>query len=331
MSIPAPLCNYIDSADISLYSGQSPETRPARIGVITPWGQPRSFSSIPIFPEPLASEVNAVVERGKTDPIPNPSFNAASLVASTICPILDANLTVSSTEACVFSGCTQVTTTFNHDTINLVLTVDIYDGLDHPLAALMSYIGGFQIEPLADAIQTCNPQLGAYSFRTPDSAFWVRGNMFIRLEQFSDEPFDFAIAVKLDGHLAASPDRLEPPNLALDPVKLPRTVRCGETFHVKLGEDTWAAEKTAVSDSEDIVATRGLLDEEGQFEFYATGVGKARLTIVAAEKDSYRPVAAVFDVVVEDAEVEDPYAGCDIGEQPEPVVPDAEEITGVDE
>jgi len=284
-----------------------------RIGVYNPWGatvRPRVA-----LPEPLASEVAAIVDRGRSPSAPEPEFNSAILTESalrhalgTALPEPQSSLTVSRLES-------QLTMSFAcGNATTLVATVHAHASLDAPIDTLLNHVSGFQPRPLESVIHTCARPLGAYCFRTRNGVFWVRGNLFVRLEQFSDDDRPpsaggdvGALAESLDAYLARSPVHAAPPgHLELDADSIPDHIRRGTSFAVALkgNPGAWAEDKRAVSSDHAVVVPAGPPSNDGSFELHAVGAGEATVTIVGAEAGSLKPVTVAFDIVVEDEDAD---------------------------
>jgi len=312
---------------------QDPDTMLQRIGVYNPWGT--TTRSHMALPEPLASEVAAIVNRGRSPSAPEPEFNSAILTESAVRSALGVALPAPQSSLTVSRFESQLTMSFARDNeTTLVATVHAHASLDASIDTLLNHVSGFQPRPLESVIHTCAHPLGAYSFRTQNGVFWVRGNLFVRLEQFSDadpppsaDSDVGALAESLDAYLAREPVGTAPPgHLVLDPDSIPEHVRRGTSFAVTLkgNPGAWAEDKRAVSSDHAVVVPAGPPSDDGSFELHAVGAGEATVTIVGAEAGSLKPVTVAFDVVVEDedAEVLQQRAGFGApptGEYPQPV------------
>jgi hypothetical protein len=293
-------------ASLTFFSASNPDTTLTRIGVYNPWGKFVSITAM--LSTDLADEITALIDRGKAPTAVVPAFNAADLDAQTLSRVLGTDLTVSSTTTTVFQGSAQTTSSFRRDDKTIVVSIDVFDGFEEPMDALISHISGFQARPLDSVIDPVEPHLGAYSFRTRNGAFWLRGNMFIRVDHFSDQPvieqpFDISLASNLDAHLGESPSVAPLPALDFEP-PIPDTVRRGETLSVALrtSTDPFTA-MTSVSNNVDVLVPRGPPDEDGHFVFYAQAVGTAKVVIAGAVRGSLRPIENSFEVRVEDTQV----------------------------
>lgn len=189
----------------------------------------------------------------------------------------------------------------------IILTLTVFHSLEYPMSALISYLLGFQLTPLSSFIKPCDVPLGAYSFCTASSVFWVRGNQFIRIEEFrkdnnaSPRPSIYNTAAKLDDYLA---HQHEPSNNNTSVFSLSDSIRQspihrGQKFAMQLSQSSHLLEeKQAVSEDPRIVLPIGLSSDTGEFEFYAMSAGKTQVWIHAADPVTLRPRRATLEVEV---------------------------------
>lgn len=271
---------------------------------------------------PRVREIEALLERGKSRAIPDHRACSASLDAASLRNVLNCGIDVTFSIVEITPTLTRLVSTLEGEGQKIITSIEVCESYEEPVNRLLSYLSGFQISPLDSVIQPREPQLGAFSFQTKTSAFWIRGNLFIRVEDFSNSvPFDSTLAEKLDNYFSANPALQAPLQLEVDRSTIPGTVKKGQKVEVQLKGDPegWAKEKIAVSSKQDVVLTTGAANANGALELVAVSPGTASITIIGAEKGSFRPVKVSFDIVVEDSEVEDPYAGVNQLECPEPV------------
>jgi hypothetical protein len=261
----------------------------------------------------LVAEINALVERGKTPHAPAPAFNTANLAAPALGRALTPSddLVLVATTTTVSPGTARTTSSFRRDGTTIVVTIDVFDDLHQPMRILITDLAGFQAHRLASVITTGPPHLGAYSFRTRNSAFWLRGNLSVRIDQFSDQaiepPFDLSLATSLDTHLSSGLSEPHLPSIELDPRTIPQMVRSGDTIRIALNTNLESfAAATSVSENADVVVPRGPPNEHGHFEFYPRAPGTAKVLIVAAAQGSLRPIVNSFEVTVENVAAHHP-------------------------
>ncbi|RYP32495.1 hypothetical protein DL767_005184 [Monosporascus sp. MG133] len=288
----------------------NPDTSLTRIGVHNPKGE--DSGKKPAASPALEAEIDALVARGRTPDAAPPTFSAVDLAGPALSQVLglmpvDDNYSTTS----VSPDAARTTASFRYraDT-RIVVTVDAFGNFERPVRVLVDFLSAFQVRPLDSVIRPgAAPNLGAYSFHTRTGALWIRGNLFVRIDQFSDQrpepPFDRGLATRLDEHLAAGPAVPHLPSLELPGDAVPRTVRSGETIRVTLGIglDRLAA-VTSVSDDVAVVVPGGApdADEDSRLLFYARKPGTTRVGVVAAARGSLRPIAQSFEVTVEGPE-----------------------------
>lgn len=295
---------------------QNPEYCLPRVGVLGT--QPQI--PLPVNPNSILSalqtDIEKTLKRGKTLHQPPLVFNAAPVHQDTLIELLLAEdgagygFSHHSSTVSVVRGVTRTvvklieqTATTQADTI--VLELDVFDSLEHPVQALKSYLRGFEITPLNAVIDTCENPLGAYSFRTPRSVFWVRGNLFIRLSHYSTESSTDATALldlstRLEAHLVSHPiDPDAPTGGLVMSVKPSGMIHQGQKFSLKLRCDgEILKEQTATSDDVMLVLPAGPGNENGIFQFYARGIGQTNVTINAADALTLRPSGVTVQITV---------------------------------
>lgn len=296
------LCLYSNANRILV--ALNPSTSLQRIGVYNPWGRPAPLSAM--IPEELAKEIEALVEKGKVPDAAKPEFNRVDVQDATLRSAVSKNLAAAGTTTSVFETSSHTTYAFRHGTDTATVTIDAFEDFEGPMHALVSLLASIQILPLSAVVHTDGPRLGAYSFRTATSAFWIRGNLFIHAQYFSSEPepkleleVDIsALAADIDAQLAsreAAPHL--PTGIKHDWASLPDVVHSGKELRVGVDTDRFAS-MTSFSDNIDVLVPRGPPDEEGRFVFYARAAGKAKATIAGAAKGSLQPLHTSFDITV---------------------------------
>ena len=280
----------------------NPDSSPNRIGVYNPWGQYADVT--PTMKPELAAEIAELVEAGKNPQEVERVHNSKSLRASDLGRVLG-HLTALDSSVTAFPSIARATSSFRRDpATTIVATITTSSDLDQPMKELITYLSGFQVHPLRSVIHTDHHHLGSYSFRKGNGMFWIRGNLFVRLEQFSDlgaEPaFDIELATRLDTYLAEEEPELQPPprfDLIRRPV--PDTVMSGKTVQVGLHtqlSDLVTAKST--SDDANILVPGGPPDENGLFTFYARSPGTTRGHIIGAAQDTLLPASTSFEITV---------------------------------
>ncbi|KAH8807699.1 hypothetical protein F5884DRAFT_677322 [Xylogone sp. PMI_703] len=291
----------------------NPDTTLARIGIYNPWGEP-------VFVEALLTQADdnilRLIEQGRTANAPPPVFHTADLAASELKKALRpvADLVLVDTTITAFHRAVRVVSVFKHDTTSIVITIDVRENFEDPTKLLMSHLAGFVAVPLTSVVKTDPSGLGAYSFRTHNSAFWLRGNLFIRMNQYSNQvpspPLDMNLAIHLDRYLSTPTQGLNegmPSDLRsgfdLHQSSLICTIRTDEACSIPFGrsgtfEKRFAA-AMSISSNTDIVICEGPPDEHGCFIFYGQGPGTTQVSITAARKGSLLPVTETFEVKVE--------------------------------
>ncbi|KID73420.1 uncharacterized protein G6M90_00g062640 [Metarhizium brunneum] len=282
----------------------NPSTSLQRIGVYNPWGRPAPLSAM--IPEELAKEIETLVEKGKVPDAAKPEFNRVDVQDATLRSAVSKNLAAAGTTTSVFETSSHTTYAFRHGSDTATVTIDAFEDFEGPMHALVSLLASIQIHPLSAVVHTDGPRLGAYSFRTATSAFWIRGNLFIHAQYFSSEPepkleleVDIsALAADIDAQLAsreAAPHL--PTGIKPDWASLPDVVHIGKELRVAVDTDRFAS-MTSFSDNIEVLVPRGPPDEEGRFVFYARAAGKAKATIAGAAKGSLQPLHTSFDITV---------------------------------
>ncbi|KID98570.1 hypothetical protein MAJ_05498, partial [Metarhizium majus ARSEF 297] len=113
---------------------------------------------------------------------------------------------------CLYSNANRILVALNPSTS--LQRIGVYNPWGRPvytLSAMIPLLGSIQIHPLSAVVHTDGPRLGAYSFRTATSAFWIRGNLFIQAQYFSSKPESklelevdiSALAADIDAQLAS--------------------------------------------------------------------------------------------------------------------------------
>lgn len=299
--------HFSDSKDdlsfANRFAAINPDTSLKRIGVYNPWGA--YVSVLTMLSATLKEEIDALIESGRVPTAGPPRFNNASLDAQVLRGVLGPNFSVSSTAVDVLPDSIRTTSNFDRHGEAVVVSVNVFSDFEQPIDSLISHLAGFQIRPLAAAINTGDPQLGSYSFHTKTGAFWLRGNMLIRMDSFTEDPavdrLDLNLAANLDAHLGQ--DQIIPtlPDFAFAPHTLPDRLRRGDTLRLRLTTDTNSLAATmSFSSNLDVLVPRGVPDEGGHFVFYARSAGTAKVTVVGAAKENFRPLNISCDVTVED-------------------------------
>lgn len=295
---------------------QNPEYCLPRIGVLSAHRQ----APLPVDSDSISSAVQTDIEktlkRGKTPHQPPPVFNAAPINQEALIELLLAEDGVGcefshhSSMVSVVCGVTRTiiklieqTAAAQADTI--VLELDVFDSLECPVQALISHLRGFEITPLKAVIDTCEHPLGAYSFRTSRSVFWVRGNLFIRLSHYSTEDSTDAavlldLSTQLEAHLVSHHINPDAPTGGLGmSVMPPGMIHQGQQFSVQLRcDEKVLKENTATSDDNMVVLPAGPGNGSGVFRFYARGIGQTNITINMADAVTLRPSGVTFQTTV---------------------------------
>lgn len=288
----------------------SPDSSLTRIGVYNPWGQ--YVNVVPTMKPELAAEIAQLVEAGKSPHEVERVHNSKSLRPSELSRVLGHPIGPKSSVT-AFPGVVRAVASFQRSTnTTIVATITASSDLNHPMNELITYLAGFQMHPLSSVVRTDHHHLGAYSFRKENGMFWIRGNMFIRLEQFSDHDaestFDTDLAISLDAYLAEQPDSSIPPGSDLIRRPFPDTVMSCKTIKVGLYtrlRDLATAKST--SDDANIIVPGGPPDENGLFSFHARLPGTTTCHIIAAAQDTFFPESTSFEItVIPDSEFRDP-------------------------
>lgn len=275
----------------------------------------------------MKADIEEILEKGKSLQQPEPAFNTAPVEPETLFSVLfpHSDFAAEITDFSMHPGETQLFIKFRpkFDQQNAIceeicLSLTVFDSFEHPISALTSHLLGFEAAPLKSFVKPCEVSLGTLSFCTQQSVFWVRGNQFIQIQEFSRDNCDYTcgytspvcdIATRLDNYLASyiNRDDFGGPRASFSHDKL--TVCRGQRFSMELIEiDTLLEKKNSSSDDPGVVLSGGAPSKEGVFEFYAIGAGKTRVRACIADAVTLRPGVASAEIVVEPADVVDTWA-----------------------
>lgn len=258
-----------------------------------------------LLPDDMRQDLESTVEMGKSPQQPTPQFNEVNVHPRKLIDKFfpGSGFVHQRTAIYVAPTVTQVVVKLKPKSIDDIesvnLTISTFDSIQGPISALTSYLLGFQSKPLSSFISRCDPPLGAFSFCTRNSVFWVRGNQFLLMQQFDSPAADPSkviaqkAAVEIDQYISVSGKKIwgGPPHFS--PVKPPKDkpIYRGQTFTVSLlDSDVLLNEKKARSADTSIVLPGGPPSTaKGEFEFYAVGVGSTEITIHGADAKTLRP------------------------------------------
>lgn len=270
------------------------------------------------------AQLEEVLERGRSMAVVEPVFNAAPVHEEALIPLFPESIfRHDDTTVSIEPGLTRQYMRFMprsaQDTSfdEVILQIQVFDSVTQPVSAIRAHLLGIQAVPLASIVDQLETPLGSHSYRVPGSVFWVRGNQFILLEEYTSGRTEHAtwklqdLATKLDNHLKDPTHRAQSsPRVMFDSKTLPQQICCGDEFRVRIEEIAALLKvKSAFSDNTNIVLPAGPVSEEMDFLCYAVGVGKTTIRVCVADAVTLTPEQVAFEVEVEAGqEVEDPYA-----------------------
>lgn len=255
------------------------------------------------------------MERGKSSQPSDACFNTAPVHPDTLILLLSSEpgLRHQETHISVRRNATRLNLGFkNSEPCNLEtvdLTLDIFDSFEKAISALTSHLLTFQARPLQSVIKPLETQLGDFSYRTPSSVFWVRGNQFIHVQEIKADPVApsgssaiYQIAAKLDEHLASNISRVDvgAPSVFLDDRSLQSHVLSGQSFSTRLQENAALLKtKQAFCDDTSILLPSGPVSDGVDLRFFALKSGTTQVHICVADAVTLRPGEVTFEVEVE--------------------------------